>query len=165
MLELGDAMMMKELLALHAEGAEEKSDPTFPLRLVCRRSNNFMNSVGQSLPVLSGDQVHTPAFMHSRDLIALGIEVGSLITVSSQHGYMLARVMADDKLREGLVSVVHGFGAPMSQGDPQSELSLGSVSRLVNMDERDPISGIPRMSALPVSVKKFSFEALEPRFS
>ena len=155
MLQLGDAMMMRELLALHAEGAEEKSDPAFPLRLVCRRSNNFMNSVGQSLPVLSRDEIHTPAFMHSRDLAALGIEGGSLITVSSQHGYMLARVVADDKLREGLVSVVHGFGASMSQGTPQSELSLGSVSRLVNMDERDPISGIPRMSALPVSVKTF----------
>jgi anaerobic selenocysteine-containing dehydrogenase len=155
MLQLGDVMMMKELLALHAEGAEEKPDPAFPLRLVCRRSNNFMNSVGQSLPVLRGHGVHTPAFMHSNDLKACGIVSGSLITVSSHHGYMLAQVQTDDKLREGLVSVVHGFGAAMSQGKLNPELALGSVSRLVSMAERDPISGIPRMSALPVAVRAF----------
>ena len=68
---------------------------------------------------------------------------------------MLAQVQTDDKLREGLVSVVHGFGAAMSQGKLNTELALGSVSRLVSMAERDPISGIPRMSALPVAVRAF----------
>lgn len=160
MLQLGDTMMMAELLALHAEGVEEKADPAFPLRLVCRRSNNFMNSVGQSLPTLRGGKTHTPAFMHPLDLVALGIEDGELITVSSCHGYLLARVEADDSLRKGLVSVVHGFGAAASSSGTDPELALGSVSRLLNMDERDPISGIPRMSAVPVSVRTF-----KPRLS
>ncbi len=154
-LQLGNEMMMQELRALHAEGAEEKTDPAFPLRLVCRRSNNFMNSMGQSLPVLSGGKTHTPAYMHSRDLTALGIGDDTLITVRSRHGHMLARVKADDSLRQGLVSVVHGFGAPMSQAAVSSELALGSVTRLINMDERDPISGIPRMSGVPVAVQIF----------
>src|SRR5207249_3761523 len=87
------------------------------------------------------------------NLAALGIEDGALITVRSRHGHMLARVEADDSLREGLVSIVHGFGAPISHAAGKRELALGSVSRLLNMDERDPISGIPRMSAVPVSVE------------
>ena len=155
MLQLGNPMMMEELRTLHAEGAENKTDPAFPFHLVCRRTNNFMNSMGQSLLTLSGGKTHTPAFMHSSDLNVLGIEDGALITVRSCHGHMLARVKTDDNLREGLVSVVHGFGAPMSQAAATSELALGSVTRLINMDERDPISGIPRMSGVPVSVQAF----------
>ncbi len=155
MLQLGDDMMMEELRALHAAGAAPETDPALPYLLVCRRTNNFMNSIGQSLPLLSGGKTHTPAYMHPRDLAALGIEGDALVTVRSRHGHMLARVEADDSLREGLVAVAHGFGAPMTQAGIDPELALGSVSRLVNMDERDPISGIPRMSALPVSVLAF----------
>jgi len=156
MLQLGNEMMMEELRALHAEGAEEKVDPMFPFRLVCRRSNNFMNSMGQSLPSLSGGRTDTPAFMHSRDLAALGIADGVRVSVRSRHGHMLARVKADDSLRRGLISVVHGFGAPMSGADDKNTLALGSVTRLIDMGERDPISGIPRMSGVPVAVEMYS---------
>ena len=158
MLQLGDTMMMQELQTLHADVAQQMTDPAFPLHMVCRRTNNFMNSVGQSLPGLRGHQTHTPACMHPADMAALGLQDGDLITVSSRHGNMLACVEADDSLRTGLVSVVHGFGAAMSHAgkDPElATLAMGSVARLLNMDERDPISGIPRMSALPVAVKVF----------
>ena len=66
---------------------------------------------------------------------------------------MLARVEADDSLRVGLVAVVHGFGASSSGDGKRNAVASGSVTRLVNMDEYDPISGIPRMSALPVTVQ------------
>lgn len=155
MLELGNEMMMKELLALQREGPEPPADLAFPFLLVSRRTNNFMNSVGQSLPILSHAKVHTPAFMHPRDLTALGMKNGALIMIRSRHGQMLAQVEADDCLREGLVSAVHGFGAPMSHSIAKKELALGSISRLISMDERDPISGIPRMSAVPVSVQAY----------
>jgi anaerobic selenocysteine-containing dehydrogenase len=91
--------------------------------------------------------------MHPQDLAALGIPEGALIEVRSRHGTMLARVEADDSLRIGLVSVVHGFGGSATHAGPDDELPLGSVTRLVGMDERDPISGIPRMSALPIAVR------------
>ncbi|VTU22504.1 Acetylene hydratase [Variovorax sp. SRS16] len=153
MLQLGNPMMMDELAALQADGAEPAADPALPFQLVCRRANNTMNSVGQTLPALGGGKVHAPACMHSRDLAALGLKDGDLVTVRSRCGHMLARIEADDNLRQGVVSVVHGFGAPISIGTADPERSLGSVTRLLDMDERDPISGIPRMSAVPVSVQ------------
>ena len=152
MFELGDAMMMRELAELRSQGGQEGSDAEFPFQLLCRRANNFMNSVGQAATALNSGRTTTPAFMHSCDLTALGIAAGDLITVRSRHGAMLARVEADDDLRPGLVSVVHGFGASATHAGPHDELALGSVARLVNMDERDPVSGIPRMSALPVAI-------------
>ncbi len=153
MLQLGDPTMLQELRDLHPVSAQWVADPAFPLTLVCRRANNFMNSVGAGLAYLDRGRTHTPAFMHPQDLAALGIPDGALIEVRSRHGTMLARVEADDSLRIGLVSVVHGFGGSATHARPDDELPLGSVTRLVGMDERDPISGIPRMSALPIAVK------------
>lgn len=154
MLELGDARMLRELQDLRATAAGQLAvDPAFPLALVCRRANNFMNSVGPDMRGLNNGHTHTPAYMHPQDLAALGIPAGALIEVRSRHGAMLARVDSDDSLRTGLVAVVHGFGASVTHAEPDDELALGSVTRLVGMDERDPISGIPRMSALPIAVQ------------
>lgn len=157
MLQLGNGMMMKELSELLAEGPMVEPNSAYPLLLVCRRENNFMNSVGQSLPLLIGGTTHTPAHMHSRDLARFGLEVDQLIEVRSQHSHMLARVSADDNLREGVMSVLHGFGTAITGAvaAKHEEASLGSVTRLINMDERDPISGLPRMSALPVAVRAY----------
>jgi len=153
MLQLADPMMLQELRDLHPASAQWKSDSEYPFMLVCRRANNFMNSVGAGLFDLDRGRTHTPAYMHPQDLEAIGISEGALIEVRSRHGVMMARVEADDSLRVGLVSVVHGFGGSSTHAGPDDELHLGSVTRLVGMDERDPISGIPRMSALPIAVK------------
>ncbi len=152
MLQLADRMMMDELRALASDGADEAADPQFPLRFVCRRTNRFMNSMGQSLPGLAEDMVRTPAYMHPQDMDALGLVEGARAELRSRSGHMLAQVFKDESLRKGVVAVVHGFGASMTHAGPSDERALGSVSRLLNMDECDPISGIPRMSAVPVSV-------------
>ncbi len=154
MLQLGDARMMTELRDLRPTVAGQPVvDPAYPLTLVCRRANNFMNSVGQEMRALNNGHTHTPAYMHPDDLAALGITADSLVTVRSRHGDMLARVEADDSLRSGVIAVVHGFGAAMTVAGAHAQGAMGSVARLVNMDEPDPISGIPRMSALPVAVQ------------
>ncbi|MCK9284187.1 MAG: molybdopterin-dependent oxidoreductase [Rhodocyclaceae bacterium] len=158
-LQLGNETMMNELRTLRLNGAHSVADPELPFRLICRRTNNFMNSMGQSLPALNGGDRFTPAGMHPADLAKLGIASGAPISIRSRHGCMLARVKADDSLREGLVSVVHGFGAFTAHAD--ADLALGSVSRLLNMDERDPISGIPRMSAVSVSVHPWASHSEE----
>jgi hypothetical protein len=69
---------------------------------------------------------------------------------------MMAQVKADDSLREDLIAVVHGFGAPTTSMTELDARRLGSVTRLLNLDERDPITGIPRMSAVPVSVQPWT---------
>jgi hypothetical protein len=68
---------------------------------------------------------------------------------------MVARVKADDTLRVGIISVVHGFDRKPAQSSPDGPKS-SSVSAIINMDEFDPISGIPRMSALRVHVAKLA---------
>jgi anaerobic selenocysteine-containing dehydrogenase len=152
MLQLADPSMMDELREIFAQPTAPGLTEQWPLQLLCRRANNFMNSVGQGQPVLNGGDTHTPAFMHPEDMQDRKLVDGDLIAIRSASGHMLARVRSDDSLRRSLVSVVHGFGAAMSFD--ASQLSLGSVTRLVDMTERDPISGIPRMSALPIRVER-----------
>lgn len=152
MLQLGDARMMHELGEVLSEGAAQRGDAAFPLRLLCRRANEFMNSVGQTIPALGAGEAQPPAYLHPLDLARLQIEPGDLIKVRSRHGHLLARAHADAGLREGLVSVVHGFGASLAHSG-SAQQAQGSVNRLIDMTERDPITGIPRMSAVPVAVE------------
>ncbi|MGE0803183.1 MAG: molybdopterin-dependent oxidoreductase [Lautropia sp.] len=154
MLQLADEAMMAELLELHASGVEPATVDGMTHRLISRRSNGYMNSVGQSLHAEAG--LYAPAYLHPEDLLKLGLIEGDLVKIESRHGCMLARVEADDGLREGLVSVVHGFGAAQCDADTGFQRRLGSVNRLTDMDERDPITGIPRMSALPVSISRWT---------
>ncbi|HSW17932.1 MAG TPA: molybdopterin-dependent oxidoreductase [Ramlibacter sp.] len=152
-LELGATRMMDELHAMRAEAAPAPND-SYPLRLVCRRANNFMNSVGQALPSLAGGERLPPAALHPQDLAAWQLQEGDTVRIASRHGHMHARVEADDSLRPGVLSVVHGFGqaATLESADPL--LATASVNRLVDLGERDPISGIPRMTGIPVNVAR-----------
>lgn len=152
-LQLADPLMLRELDAVLREAPDLSSTGAraYPYALVCRRSNNFMNSVGQTLPVLSVGAPRNPLFMHSADLQGLGLEDGAPVQVQSAHGEIAALVSPDDSLRPGVVAMYHGFGA----GAAASGSAAGSaVTRLVGMDECDPITGIPRMSAIPVRVAR-----------
>ncbi len=154
-LQLADVMMLDELSSMHADRSSPQDDRDFPLLLICRRDNHFMNSVGQNLAPLIGGITHTPAYMAGSDLAAAGLGEGELVTVRSRHGHMLARIHRDDALRPGVVAVVHGFGAAMKGRASHDHSAQGSVGRLIDMAERDPVTGIPRMSALPVAVTCF----------
>jgi anaerobic selenocysteine-containing dehydrogenase len=153
-LELGATQMMDELRALRAEEPLSATDPQFPLLLLCRRANNFMNSVGQTLPPLTGGQSLPPAALHSEDLAALALQEGEVVRIRSRAGHMRARIGADDSLRRGTVSVVHGFGAPATLESTDPVLAEASVNRVVDLSERDPITGIPRMTGVPVAVER-----------
>jgi anaerobic selenocysteine-containing dehydrogenase len=137
-LQLGDATMMAELAQVHAQGPLAFQAGETHL-LIPRRINRVMNSVGHHLV---RDDGHAPAYLHPDDIAAAGLRDGALVTIRSRRASIVARLHADDSLRRGVVSVVHGFG--------------GSVTRLVSMDEPDPITGLPRMGALPVAVEPLS---------
>ena len=59
-LELGDASMMAALRDLAARPRHDQP-AEFPLALVCRRPNRFMNSMGQTLAALTQGNAATPA--------------------------------------------------------------------------------------------------------
>lgn len=159
-LELAAPAMLAELRALRTQPPRLPPDIAYPLRLICRRANNFMNSVGPEIPVLAGGEALPPAGLHPEDLAALGLAEGEVVRIRSRHGHMRARAWADASLRPGLVSVVHGFGAAATVPGADPSLAEASVNRLVGLDERDPVSGIPRMTGIPVAVEPRSDQSM-----
>ena len=150
-LQLADPMMMAELSEVFHGPAPDDGPADHPYRLVCRRTNNFMNSVGQSIAVLKAPR-YAPAAMHPADLKALGIAPDEIVRIRAGGNHIIAQMTEDDSLRRGLVSLAHGFGEPFAAANaPQS------VNRLTTMAERDPISGIPRMTGIPVAVERVDF--------
>jgi anaerobic selenocysteine-containing dehydrogenase len=154
-LELGSTLMMRELEEIRIEEVCRKRDEQpFKYLLICRRANNFMNSVGQTLQRLTGDRRHNPAFMHPSDLLELGLLEGDIVRIWSAHGEIFGVVDSDDSVRPGVISMTHGFGVQRANCEENPLTTGASVSRLISLDESDPITGIPRMSALPVAVEK-----------
>jgi anaerobic selenocysteine-containing dehydrogenase len=159
-LQLGDPHMMRELARVLAEDfAARQSDAAHPFLLVPRRANNFLNSTGRSLEKLTGGRAYNPSFIHPDDLAALGVESGSSVEIRSAHDRILAVAEADDSLRPGVVAMTHAFG-----GQPEEDArhrEIGShTGRLMAADlEYDPISGMPRMGALPIAIDPVDAEA------
>lgn len=154
-LDVGNRHMMAELEQVLAfDFTAEQADRDYPYRLISRRSNNFLNSAGRTLPgtKLSRGKLYNPLFMHPEDLTELGLEPGQTVTIASRHDRIPSIVEADETMRRKVVSTYHCFGGLVDDDDRFVEQG-SNVGRLTPSDvEYDPISGIPRMSNIAVSI-------------
>jgi hypothetical protein len=90
------------------------------------------------------------ASFHSADF--LGLRPGAAVTIRSPHDFIPSIVEADDTLRRKVIAMTHAFGG-LIEGDHKFTTHGSSVARLMPNDfEYDPITGIPRMSNIPVNV-------------
>ena len=140
-LQLAAPAMMAELADVAAGlGAAAAHDPS-RLLLVSRREHARYNSVAHDLPALRRRLPHNPAHLNPADAARLGIVDGAMVEIESGAGCIRAIAHLAEDVRAGVVSIAHGF-------EPASTAALVD-------DERDyePLSGLPRMSALPVVVR------------
>jgi anaerobic selenocysteine-containing dehydrogenase len=151
-LELGDAAMLAQLREVRAEAAltRRRTSPDYPLLLITRRMQATTNSgVKHEGP----RSAYNPAFLHPDDMARLSLAAGDMVEISSRHGRVTAFVEPDPSLRPGVVALTHGFGARYGRTyDPRRDGA--NVNDLLSWsDDFDPYHGMPRMSAVPVSVK------------
>jgi anaerobic selenocysteine-containing dehydrogenase len=124
----------------------------FPLLMVPRRMQNATN--GTQRVDAERLRIRTnPAFLHPGDLEALGLAPGDIAELRSRHGAVEVVVDADADLRPGVLAIAHGFGLhPDEKPDPRRHGA--NVNRLTVLDEDfDRYSGLPRMGAIPVSLR------------
>jgi anaerobic selenocysteine-containing dehydrogenase len=153
-LDVGNADMMCLLEAelRHARALREP-DAAYPFLLIPRRMNKVMNSSGQRHCLLSGQRPYNPAFLHPDDLAACGLVPGAELRLRSRHGSIIGIAAADAKLRRGCVSMAHSFGVNPDEAE-HVEAFGSNTGRLTSVTaEFDPVTGIARMGALPVSVE------------
>ncbi|MDH4016616.1 MAG: molybdopterin dinucleotide-binding protein, partial [Actinomycetota bacterium] len=146
--------MIEELSALRAEIETEGDEvPEFSHRLISRRLREVCNSVGRELPSLRAKRPYNPAFMHPDDLAALGLVDGQRVEIESSRSSVKAIVAASDDVRPGVVSLAHAWGGAPGEDDDVEATGTSTARLIDNARDFDPISGIPRQSAIPVNVR------------
>ena len=153
--------MMDELdSVVVSEGTveHEPAEEDFPFRLVCRRTSRAYNSSCLDRSTHRG-RPYNPAFMHPTPMSQLSIEGGDLVVIESEHSSVVAVAEPDPGLRIELVSMSHCYGGP-PQLDGKVRSIGTSVNRLVKVDAQyDRLSGQPRMSNVPVRVRRLAATA------
>ena len=122
----------------------------FSYLLASRRPRDTMNSIGTQLRSVLARSPGNTAQMNPRDMKASGVAPGSRIEIASDHGSVVATVRDDDTLREGVISLVHGWGSLPGEQD----VNAGTcVNELISSAENvEAVNAMPRMSAIPVNV-------------
>lgn len=163
-LQLAAPQMVAELARLDLEIQKENSldVPSSPvttgqkfiaihemsLLLITRREHAVYNSVGHDLPALQKRRPFNPAYLHPEDAVCLGVSKGTILQITSGHGVIHAVAQPSAEMRRGVVSLAHGFD--VSLGDGRNARTSALIDDETNYE---PLSGLPRMSAVPVTVR------------
>lgn len=147
--------VVSELGSVAAESVDignMRSGQHFSYRLSVRRSRQVLNTTYRNLPQIRRRMPYNPVWIHPDDLAALGVEAGATATIRSAHGEVRAVLEPDPSMRQGVVSMSHGWG-----GLPGNEVYRyhgASTNDLVPDDDLnvEPINGMPWFSALPVDI-------------
>ena len=153
-MNVGNADMLNELGDVLGETPVAlRAADAFPFLLISRRMSHVYNSSGRDMPKLvRKGGAFNPAFIHSAVLSRLGLAEGDQIVLESRHGSLPAIVAVDDGLREDVISMSHAFGDLPSEGRDIRKVGSNTGVLISVEDDYDRISGIPRMSAVPVRV-------------
>ncbi|HIG42533.1 MAG: molybdopterin-dependent oxidoreductase [bacterium] len=151
----GVAEELKEVLTenIWRDGKIIDDNREFTHLLISRRLKHVFNSSGQQLEGLQKKGTTNNAYMNPQDLTDLGVKPGDLIEIESAAGMLVGVVEAAKDVKPGVISMAHAWGdIPDNWGDVRTKGS--STNRLVD-DNRtyDRITGMPRMSAIPVNVR------------
>lgn len=134
-------------------------DAEFTHLLISRRLKHVFNSSGQQLSNLQKKGTTNPAYMHPEDLTALGVSTGDLIEIQGAYGMLVGVVEAAKDVKRGVISMAHAWGdIPGNWGEVRQKGS--STNRLIDDHKTyDPITGQPRMTAIPVNVRHIREDA------
>jgi anaerobic selenocysteine-containing dehydrogenase len=154
-LDVGNDAMVTDLLRL--AGDRDGSDPATPFRLISRRMMHVYNS-SFNTPATNRGRPYNPVFINPADLEALGLSRGDLVEIRSKTGAVVGVAEADDSVRAGCVSMSHAFGSIAPDDDV---CQVGTTApRLLSFEHGfDRYSGQPRMSGIPVSLRKHRTES------
>lgn len=152
-LQIGVDIMMVQLTALlQRQVSAPEWSSELPLYLISRRLNHVINSSGRELEMLMGKQSYNPAYMHPLLMQQLQLQEAQKVMITSAYGSIEGIAHADDGLRVDVISMSHAFGGNPGHDRPVEEQG-SNTSRLVSADaECDPVTNMPRMSAIPVRV-------------
>ena len=149
------------------EAVLERAEPIFAslvdeeaatLKLITRRTNTMLNSGFQNVKALREMQgaATNPLYMHPRDALERGLRDGQFVVVRNEHGEVRTELALDEKLREGVVAMTHGFGNQRTSGMPVAQSMPGvnvNVLSPVGPGSFDPLGGMSWLTGIQVEVE------------
>ena len=145
-LDLGPQLLVDQLERLAGRGRPDAANGDGRLRLINRRLPHQMNSLLRNAESQQRAP-HPTLLIHPDDAAASGVADGDLVEISGASGgraeaaTTTARAECTKDIRPGTVSLPHGWAMPF-------------VNALTsNVDDIDPLTGMPLYSNLAVSVR------------
>ena len=138
---------------LSTTGIPEK-DGTYTHLLTSRRLNHVYNSSGQQFEAVKEKGTTNHAHMHPDDLLKLALVSGDLVQIRGPGGRVTAVTKAETSIQQSVCSLAHGWGFHPDYDDNENVREIGASSNRLISDEAeyDPISGMARQSAIPVTI-------------
>lgn len=136
--------------------AELQAETDDILKLISLRTNYMVNSWMHNLPSLKREvALDNPLHVHPADAKRLNLHEGDEVAVVSDHGEIIANVVADDDLRPGVVAMTHGWG---HAGNTRLSLASNHPGTNVNTllptgpGSFDPLSNMSFMTGIAVKI-------------
>ncbi len=154
-LDVGNTQMMADLADWEADA---DSNEQYPLKLLCRRQMNVLNSTGINIEGQLRGKPYNPAYLNPDDAQKLAVSTGDRIQLVGEHASIPAIVDIDYNLRPGTVSMTHCWGNVPELDERCAELgsNTGRLSSVENDYEK--YTGMPRMSNIPVRIERLANE-------
>ena len=148
--ELAHPILLKDLERLAATLTADIE----PFVLVGRRHLKTNNSWMHNVKVLTKGNVSCTLQMHPVDADHLGIAHGGLAHVASRVGELVVPVEVTEDIRQGVVSLPHGWGHNVAGTKLKVAAEKAGVNSNVLSDHEalDPLSGTSVLNAIPVRV-------------
>ena len=131
----------------------EQPDAAFQYRLTCRRTLEALNCAYRESRGARRKYPVNWAHLNPDDMAEGGIAEGATIEIQSESGSIRAVAKGESRLRRGVVSMSHLFGALEPSDDPRAD-GGSYTGRLTSLERHlEPINFMPRFSAIPVNVR------------
>jgi anaerobic selenocysteine-containing dehydrogenase len=154
-LDLAPAPLLSLARTLEPTFERERTEAS-GLRLITRRAVGTHNSWTHNHPKLVGKRPTNVVYVHPDDAARLGLQDGALADVQSDVATIRLPVELCRDLMPGTVAVPHGWGHQRATGLSVAGRTQGVNVNLLAADgpERlDPVSGMARLTGLPVQVR------------
>ncbi len=152
--ELNHPVLMAELPRLAAAMAETMAGADDGLVLVGRRDLRSNNSWMHNIEVLVKGKPRCTLHVHPTDAVRLGLADGAPARIASRVGAVVAPVTVTEEVREGVVSLPHGWGHGVAgtRGRVAAEHAGVNSNLLSDGAIVDPLSGNAVLNGIPVTV-------------
>lgn len=131
----------------------EQPDATSKYRLTCRRTLEALNCAYRESRGARRKYPVNWAHMNPEDMAEDNIADGAVIEIESEAGSIRGIAKAENRLRRGVVSMSHLFGALIPSDDPRAD-GGSYTGGLISLERHlEPINFMPRFSAVPVNVR------------